>query len=87
MRSTSLITISLPPAMAQKTQKAAKKQNMTRSELFRAAIDQYLYELEQREARLAWEIKDTREAITAYNKAKREGKLKTLKGSLSDLMD
>lgn len=70
--------------MAQKTERAAKKQNLNRSELFRIALEEFLYALDQQEARREWEIKDSQEAIKIFEKQRKQGKLKTLK-SLADL--
>lgn len=50
MRTSSLITISLPPLLATESLKAAKKQHMTRSELWRAALRHYLEELRLEQA-------------------------------------
>lgn len=74
MRSSVVITFSLPPVMAKQAQKLAKKQFMTLSELIRTALRNYLKELE------AGEI------VGNYKKEKQEGKLKELKGSLIDLI-
>lgn len=43
-RSTSLVTISLPPQMLRESEKIAQNQNMTRSELLRTALRRYLEE-------------------------------------------
>lgn len=45
MRTTDLITISLPPKMAAQAEKIAKKQHMTRSELLRTALRRYFEEV------------------------------------------
>lgn len=74
MRTSAVVTISLPPAMAKMAQKIAKRQQMTHSELIRTALRSYLAELQ------------TREAVRVYKKEKRAGKLKILKGSLIDFM-
>ncbi|HLC44759.1 MAG TPA: ribbon-helix-helix domain-containing protein [Patescibacteria group bacterium] len=74
MRTSSLVTISLPPKMVAESEKVAKQQNMTRSELLRTALRFYLEET------------STQEAIRIFKKEKREGKLKVLKGSLADLI-
>lgn len=74
MRTSSLITISLPPSMVKETEKVARKKHMTRSELLRTALRQYIEE------------QMASEAIRVYRKEFREGKLKELKGSLVDLM-
>ena len=52
----------------------AKKKQMTRSEFMRAALRQYLEE------------QDALEAVRIYEKELREGKLKTVRGSLIKLM-
>ena len=74
MRTSSLVTISLPPEMVMESEKVAKQQHMTRSELLRTALRVYLEEV------------SAQEAIRVYKKERREGKLKVLKGSLADLM-
>ena len=45
MRTSSLVTISLPPAMVSKAEKVARTRHMTRSELMRDALRHYLEEL------------------------------------------
>jgi metal-responsive CopG/Arc/MetJ family transcriptional regulator len=60
--------------LAKATARQAKRQHMTHSELFRAAVRRYLEEI------------DASEAITAYKKERKEGTLKELKGSLAELM-
>jgi len=60
--------------MVAESEKVAKQQNMTRSELLRTALRFYLEET------------STQEAIRIFKKEKREGKLKVLKGSLADLI-
>ena len=76
MRTSSLVTISLPPALVTNAEKVARKQHMTRSELFRNALRRYL------EERMA------DEAIRVYQKERREGKLKVLPpGGFAALMD
>jgi metal-responsive CopG/Arc/MetJ family transcriptional regulator len=42
VRVTKIQTLSLPPEMAEQIKKLAKEENMTKSELFREAIRQYL---------------------------------------------
>lgn len=74
MRTTTLVTISLPPAIVKEAERIARKQHMTRSELHRAALRRYLEE------------QMAEEAIRVYKKELREGKLKELKGSIVDLM-
>ena len=46
MRATRLVTISLPPDLLKKAEKAAKEENRTRSELLREALRWYLEERE-----------------------------------------
>lgn len=75
MRKTNLVTISLPPSMLVEARKLAKKQGMTRSELLRSALRRYIEETQ------------LDEAVYAFEKDRREGKLKVLKGSLVDLME
>ena len=75
MRSTNLVTISLPPSIDKEAQKAAKKQGMTRSELFRSALRRYLEELR------------AEEAIRLADREFRSGKAKVLsQGGLASLM-
>lgn len=74
MRTTNLVTISLPPGLVVEIQKIIKSQHMTRSELFRDALRQYIEE------------QQAKEAIRIFEKEKRAGKLRILKGSLADLM-
>jgi predicted transcriptional regulator len=74
MRTSSLVTISLPPKLVSASEKIARKQHMTRSELMRTALRQYL----------EWQMAE--EAIGVFEKERREGKLNELKGSLVDLM-
>lgn len=70
-----MITVSLPPAMAAKSAKFARKQNMTRSELFRTALRNYLEEVQ------------LDEAIRIAEEEFRTGKAKLLpKGGLVALM-
>ncbi|MBI4049541.1 MAG: ribbon-helix-helix protein, CopG family [Candidatus Doudnabacteria bacterium] len=42
MRTSSLVTISLPPKILKESERAARSQNMTRSELLRTALRRYL---------------------------------------------
>ena len=42
MRTTKLITISMPPDLLKKVEKLARKENRTRSEFFRETVRQYL---------------------------------------------
>ena len=75
MRTTSIITTSVPPQMVEEVDRWAKKGKMTRSELIRAALRRYFEEL------------DFAEAERVYRKEKKEGKLKVLKpGELRSLI-
>ncbi|MFA6470528.1 MAG: ribbon-helix-helix protein, CopG family [Candidatus Latescibacterota bacterium] len=49
MRTTKLVTISLPPELLIKIEKLARKENRTRSELLRETVRQYLAREEWRE--------------------------------------
>ena len=42
MRTTKIQTLSLPPEMVEQIEKIAKEENMTKSELFREALREYL---------------------------------------------
>lgn len=42
MRTSSLVTISVPPLMLKESEKVARRKHMTRSELMRTALRQYL---------------------------------------------
>ncbi len=77
MRNTSLVTISLPPAMVRESDSRAKSRQMTRSELVRAALREYLERYGAK--RIAWEEQDTLKAIRSYGRAKKQGKLKILR--------
>ena len=85
MRNTSLVTISLPPAMVKESDYRAKSKQMTRSELIRAALREYL---ERHDAkRIAWEEQDTLKAIKIAEKEFKAGKAKVLSvGQLAKLM-
>ena len=75
MRNTNLVTISLPPPMMREAEKIAKKEGMTRSELFRYAFRRYLEEMEMEKA-----IETAERELAA-------GKLKLLpKGGLARLI-
>ncbi len=67
MRTSSLVTVSLPPAMVKASEKMAKRHHMTRSELMRTALRHFLEE----QAAL--------EATRIYEQERRTGKLKVLK--------
>ncbi len=75
MRTTALISLSLPPSLVKESEKIAKSKHMTRSELFRTALRHYL---EEQQALVA---------ISLYEKERDTKKLKTLKGSLASLMN
>ena len=79
MRTSSVMTISLPPAMVKASDKVAEKQNMTRSELIRTALRNYI-EQTQYHAK-------TMRAIAEYEKEKKQGALKKLDGSLADFLE
>jgi len=49
LRTTRLVTISLPPELLKKIEKLARKENRTRSEFFRETVRQYLAKEEWRE--------------------------------------
>ena len=49
MRTTKLITISMPPELLKKVENLARKENRTRSEFFRETARQYLAREEWRE--------------------------------------
>jgi len=74
MRNSWVVTISLPPKMATKVRQIAKQKQMNRSELIRMALRGYLEEL------------DALEAVRIARREESAGKLKELKGSLSDLV-
>lgn len=74
MRTTSLVTVSLPPVLLRTSQKIANQKQMTRSELIREALRRYIEE------------QDASEAVRVYEQELHTGKLKKLKGSLVNLM-
>ncbi len=74
MRTSTIVTVSLPPAMVVITKKIARKKHMTQSELFRTALRVYLEE------------QKAQEAIDVFERERQAGKLKELKGSLVGLM-
>ena len=49
MRTSTLITISMPPELLKKAEALARKENRTRSEFFRETVRQYLAREEWRE--------------------------------------
>ncbi len=63
MRTTKLVTISIPPELLKKVEKLARKENRTRSEFFRETVRQYL-------AREKYKIlqKEREEAFSALEK-------------------
>ncbi len=73
-RTTNVISISLPPKLYKQTQLMAKKFNMTRSELLRDAFRQYA------------EAEHIHKIMEEYEDDKRNGRLKKLRGSITDLM-
>ena len=74
MRTSSLVTVSLPPALVKETERAAKRQHMTRSEFMRTALRRYLEEA------------SAKSAVLTYREERKQGKLKVLKGSLAAMM-
>ncbi|HEX9502965.1 MAG TPA: ribbon-helix-helix domain-containing protein [Patescibacteria group bacterium] len=75
MRTSSLVTISLPPEMVAESEKLAKQQHMTRSELLRIALRRYMEESQ------------LEEAVRIADDELRRGTLKVLRpGGLSALM-
>lgn len=49
MRTTKIVSLSLPPAMLREAERVAKKEGRTKSELFREALRRYLQEEKLRE--------------------------------------
>ena len=87
MRKTSLVTISLPPAMVKESTQLANEYQMTRSEFLRAAIRSYTEELKRKAKKTAWEEKQALKAITIAHKELRAGKLITSPpGGLAELL-
>ena len=75
MRTTIIKSISLSPALAQKSTREAKQLDMTESEFIRAVLRRH------------FETKDALEAIRIAHEEKKAGKLKTLRpGGLARLM-
>ena len=74
MRTSNVISISLPPTLVLETKRLAKKQHMTYSELLRTALREYV------------ETPAATKAIGVYKTELAGKKLKKLKGSLSSLM-
>lgn len=73
-RVSSLVTVSLPRRMLTASDRLAKRKHMTRSEFLRTALRRYLEET------------DALESIRIYEEEKRKRKLKTVKGSIAQLM-
>lgn len=73
-QSSSLVTVAIPRRMLAVSDRAAKRQRMTRAEFVRTALRRYLEEIEA--------VK----VIEEYQEEKKTKKLKTLKGSLASLM-
>lgn len=76
MRKTSLVTVSLPPAMLKESTELANTYQMTRSEFLRAAIRSYTEELKKQVKKTAWEEKQALKAIAIAHKEFKTGKLK-----------
>ncbi|MBI4262178.1 ribbon-helix-helix protein, CopG family [Candidatus Uhrbacteria bacterium] len=75
MRTSSVLTISLPPSMVRDLERVTKKTQMTRSELLRAALRRF------------FEEENAMDAIRIANTERAQGKLKLLpKGGLAQLM-
>lgn len=75
MRTSIIKSISLPPALAEKSNREAKQLDMTESEFIRAVLRRH------------FETKNALEAIRIAHKEKRAGKLKTLRpGGLARLI-
>lgn len=75
MRTSSIVTISLPPSLVRESEKAARRQRMTRSELLRMALRHYLEELQ------------LEEALRVAERELAAGKSKTLpRGGLASIM-
>ncbi len=74
MRTSSIVTISLPSSMVKASTRAAKRHHMTRSELVRTALRRFLEE------------QSVLDAIHAHTSERATGKLKTLT-SLKALAD
>ncbi len=51
MRTTRVLSLSLPPELAKEAERIAKKEGRTQSELFREALRRYIQEKEWRELR------------------------------------
>ena len=75
MRTSSLVSISLPPKMVSEAEKVARKKHMTRSELLRTALRQYL----------EWQMAE--EVMHVADEELKSGKIKVLPpGGLAALM-
>lgn len=88
MRNTSLVTVSLPPAMLKESEKLARQSQMTRSEFMRAAIRKFSEELKKAQAKkIAWEEKQALKAISLAEKELKTGRLKIRPpGGLAELL-
>jgi len=60
LRTTKLVTISMPPELLEKAEQLARKENRTRSEFFRETVRQYLargkYQILQKEREEAFSM-------------------------------
>ncbi len=75
MRTSTIMSVSLPPAMVKDCERVAKQSHMTRSELFRSALRRYLEETK------------LEEALHAVAKARKNGTMRVLKpGGLARLL-
>ncbi len=63
-RTTTTVTISLPPEMAEKVEELMKKEKRTRSELFREALRRYFEEQEWKEIMRYGRMKAKERGIT-----------------------
>lgn len=75
MRTSSVVTISLPPSLLAISDDLAKSQHMNRSEFLRDLLRDAIAEASHAEA------------IAVWKKEKEAGTLMTLEGSLADLID
>ena len=74
MRTSSLITVSLPPPLLRDAERLARVRFMSRSELVRDSLRRTLDEAR------------AENAVRLYEREKMSGKLRVLKGSLVNLM-
>lgn len=63
-RTTTILTISLPPDMAEKVEEFMKKEKRTRSELFREALRRYFEEQEWKEVVRYGKMRAIKEGIS-----------------------